>query len=224
MNPREWQEFYQAIALDLGISQVEDYRASEILSGLLGSKSRISNLDPYMGLPANVYGNGPFLEKCMLDVPDGLEIVADSAIKTYLDHRDPPDIIVTDLDGDIRSIIECSKSGSLVVVHAHGDNKERLREYVPLIEGKVIGTTQNAPLWNVFNFFGFTDGDRSAYIADYLDSPEIRLIGFDFTTPGPKYDQDAERKLRKLKWAEKLLARLASERGSLLEYGGLVRI
>jgi len=224
MNFREWQKFYQEIALDLDISQVDDYRASEILSGILGARSRISNLDQYIGLPANVYGNGPFLEKFMQDTPNGLEIVADSAITTYLKHRDAPDIIVTDLDGDIRSIMDCARTGSLVVVHAHGDNIERLEKFVPSIEGKVIGTTQNTPLWNVFNFFGFTDGDRSAYIADYLNSPEIRLIGFDFTIPGPKNNQDTERKIRKLKWAEKLLLRLASERGSNFVTGGLIRI
>ena len=152
MNSRDWAKIYNDIALDLGLSQPDDYLASEILSGMLGDRSRISNLDPFIGQPANVYGNGPMLARDMEESPRGLEIVADSAISTYLKHRGVPDIIVTDLDGNMSEIIECSLSGSLVVIHAHGDNIGRLNEFVPSIQGRVIGTTQNSPLWNVFNF------------------------------------------------------------------------
>ena len=38
-----------------------------------------------------------------------------------------PDIIVTDLDGDENSLKKIGKSSSLFVVHAHGNNIEKIK-------------------------------------------------------------------------------------------------
>lgn len=216
MNPRRWREFYKRISEDLGFSMDEDYASSLVLSGVIGDRSRLAVLEKFNEDSANVFGNGPNLEDQIHLASDGLNIVADSAISIYLDLRGYPDMIVTDLDGDIESLIRSAEHGVLMVVHAHGDNSDRIRSVVPEFKGPILATTQNWPLWNVFNFGGFTDGDRAAFLADYMGFSSIRLYGFHFEMPGFKPGQDEKRKIKKLAWARKLLEELATERGTAL--------
>lgn len=111
-----------------------------------------------------------------------------------------PHVIVSDLDGVMDDIIKANERCAVVVVHAHGDNITKLRSYVPQLQ-KIVGTTQSRPLSNVFNFGGFTDGDRAIYLAKHLGAKEIGIIGFDF--------EDAtvgEIKKKKLRWAKRLIA------------------
>jgi 2-amino-4-hydroxy-6-hydroxymethyldihydropteridine diphosphokinase len=93
-------------------------------------------------------------------------------------------------------------------VHAHGDNQDLLREYVPKLRN-VIGTTQTRPPHGLYNFGGFTDGDRCVFFARYLRASEIKLIGFDFddmsVTP---------RKHKKLAWAKRLIELALSDEDS----------
>ena len=65
------------------------------------------------------------------------------------------------------------------------DNLSALRLWVPKLRGPLVGTTQGRPLENVFNFGGFTDGDRAAHLVHELGASAIELYGFDFFTPGP---------------------------------------
>ena len=44
----------------------------------------------------------------------------------------------------------------------------------------VIGTTQIEPISDVYNFGGFTDGDRAVFLAEHFGAKEIELVGFDF--------------------------------------------
>ena len=97
-----------------------------------------------------------------------------------------------------------------------------IKEWSGKFTGPRIGTTQNKPLHNIFNFFGFTDGDRAAFCADYLNSREIRLVGFDFGNPSFKSGRERERKLKKLTWAKFLLNMLARERGTELTEGSVI--
>lgn len=212
------------ISGDLDFSTEQDYECSQILSSILGSRSRLSNLDNYIADAYSIVGNGPELEDALSGLGTDTVIVAGSAISSFMDHFSYPPILVTDLDGDAGRIIEASSNGTLVVVHGHGDNITAIRKVVPDLQGEIVGTTQNNQLWNVFNFFGFTDGDRAAFLADYLGADRINLIGFDFSRPGTKPGQDPERKLKKLKWAETLLRRLAAERGKVLGKGKIITI
>jgi uncharacterized Rossmann fold enzyme len=116
-----------------------------------------------------------------------------------------PDIIVTDLDGDVEREIEASEQGSLVVVHAHGDNMSKLLRYVPQLKN-IIGSTQAVPLQNVFNFGGFTDGDRAVHVAIEFGAGTIKLAGFFFDDPVV-----SPAKSKKLKWARRLISSLGVE-------------
>jgi uncharacterized Rossmann fold enzyme len=81
-----------------------------------------------------------------------------------------------------------------------------LRHWVPRLPGPVVGTTQAAPLPNVHNFGGFTDGDRAVFAADHLGASRIVIIGFDLddTSVDPF-------KRGKLAWARKLLGMIGYE-------------
>ena len=54
-----------------------------------------------------------------------LKIVADGAVRALLEKNIKRDILVTDLDGDLKSIEKIGKQNS-IIVHAHGDNYEKL--------------------------------------------------------------------------------------------------
>lgn len=106
-------------------------------------------------------------------------IAADGATEMCLDLGIIPDFVVTDLDGDYESLVRADSGGSIMVVHAHGDNYEKISSRVPYLNN-VVGTTQNFPLTNVYNFGGFTDGDRSISLAVEFQAKEILLLGMDF--------------------------------------------
>ena len=56
-------------------------------------------------------------------------IAADGAVSACLKRNFLPDIVVTDLDGNLPDIALANKNGSKVVVHAHGDYLSRLFEF-----------------------------------------------------------------------------------------------
>jgi len=86
-----------------------------------------------------------------------------------------------------------------VVVHAHGDNIEKMEKYVPLMQD-MVGSTQSVPLENVYNFGGFSDGDRCVFIAKQFDAASITLVGFDLAD-----DNVTSIKKKKLEWANRLI-------------------
>ncbi|HOJ43921.1 MAG TPA: DUF115 domain-containing protein, partial [Syntrophorhabdaceae bacterium] len=124
-----------------------------------------------------------------------------------------PDIIVTDLDGSMDDIIRANKAGSFIVVHAHGNNLEKLKAYLPKLRN-ILGTTQTPPIGDLHNFGGFTDGDRSVFLAVELGAKLIILAGMDFgdiitrySRPqiSEKMEKADEVKRLKLEYAKKLI-------------------
>ena len=98
-----------------------------------------------------------------------------------------------------------------MVVHAHGDNHDKL----DLVKNfkNCIGTTQTESFGILYNFGGFTDGDRCVFLADSLGARDIILFGMDFGSKIGKFSQtkhaDTKIKLKKLRWGKKLLEWLA---------------
>ena len=193
-----WYPYYLIIARLLNIHIQRDFLNSLNLSGL----KQNGLLDPkcfrkIQNNKAIVIGAGPSIEespvqnyileicKCgkakfntaMSENP--VVIAADGATEMCLDLGIIPDFVVTDLDGDYESLVRADSGGSIMVVHAHGDNFDKITSQVPYFSN-VIGTTQNFPLKNVYNFGGFTDGDRSVSLAVEFLAREILLIGMDF--------------------------------------------
>ncbi|BAD84482.1 hypothetical protein, conserved, DUF115 family [Thermococcus kodakarensis KOD1] len=184
MRWEDWKPFYLRIVREMGYSIEEDRKAAQILRALLleGDEYILRDeLEAIVEKKAYVFGAGPSLEKALkeFDFSDGTLIAADGATSALLENDLVPDIIVTDLDGRIPDLRIANDRGSFMVVHAHGDNVDKMTSYVPLFS-RVLGTTQTEPLDIVYNFGGFTDGDRAAFLAEELGAREVVLVGFDF--------------------------------------------
>ena len=78
--------------------------------------------------------------------------------------------------------------------------------WVPSFSPPVIGTTQAEPFPGIYNYGGFTDGDRAVFLAIHFGARKIILKGFDFDNPMGKPIIDMELKLKKLKYAKQLIA------------------
>jgi hypothetical protein len=125
-----------------------------------------------------------------------------------------PDVIVTDLDGIVGDIVSAQQQGSMIVIHAHGDNIEQLKKFVPEFSA-AVGSTQVAPRPNVYNFLGFTDGDRAAFLAAVMGAKTIVLAGMDFGSTVGKYSKQQVMSLavkrEKLRISRELLEWLAKQ-------------
>ncbi len=208
MDADEWETYYGRILEDFGFSREEDERAARILDKVLGG-DRIAPEGLAAILSGNavtVAGNAPGLTG---ELPRLTEVVvaADEATSVLMAGGRVPDVIVTDLDGKVEDQLEANRKGAVAVVHAHGDNVAALEKWAGRFEGRTLATTQSRPFGRVFNFGGFTDGDRAAFLADAMGARSIRLVGFDFEHPNEK-DEDRETKKRKLDWAYILLQTL----------------
>jgi len=134
--------------------------------------------------------------------PEGYVVVADSALDHYSGRVD---MIVSDLDGPIQKIID--QGDSLKVIHAHGDNIQKLGEVVPRLKGTILGTTQSIPVRAVRNIGGFTDGDRSVIMASLLGAKRIFIHGFDYSNP---VDGPRDVKFMKLQFAKGIIDNVKS--------------
>jgi len=108
----------------------------------------------------------------------------------------------------------------LAVVHAHGDNMEALKMYIHKFK-RVLPTVQVEPFPGVYNFGGFTDGDRAVCLAEHFKAREIVLYGFDFHGSVGKYSftKNEELKRKKLLWAERIVNYLI-EKGANIRFVG----
>ena len=221
MDWEEWKPIYMRIVQRLKLDPEQDRIATSILTSLL------ANSEPSILLRAMnelvrkrnvlVCGAGPSLENHLKQAKrDGIDnytiVAADGACSALLENKLTCDMIVTDLDGDLNHIKECQKNGAIVVVHAHGDNIDIIKKYVPNML-PVLGSTQVEPTDCVFLWGGFTDGDRAAHLVAEYSPKRVKLAGMDFgnrvgkwSKPGHRdhYQADA-RKVIKLAIGQELL-------------------
>jgi uncharacterized Rossmann fold enzyme len=212
MDFEEWDVYYRQILADFGYSREEDERSARILDDRLSGR----RIDPedlrslFGGKEVTIAGNAPELVDDLTAVAHPI-VAADEATSVLRSKGIRPDVIVTDLDGNVEDQIAANREGSIAVVHAHGDNIPAVERWAPRFVGRVLATTQAKPFGRMHNFGGFTDGDRAAFLADHLGAARLLLLGFDFENPNPK-DEDRETKKRKLDWAYILINTLdASE-------------
>jgi uncharacterized Rossmann fold enzyme len=198
-----WEPIYQSILQDFGFSKGRDEEAAELLAGILRENEPMLHAAKAIvtGQRVVVCGNAPNLDKELSEIQENNAVImaADGATAVLLEQNILPDIVVTDLDGPFPAILEANRMGSIVVVHAHGDNLDALIRYVPKLK-RIIGTVQCRPIPGLHNFGGFTDGDRCVFLAKELCAASIELVGFDFED-----ESVTPRKKRKLEWAKKLI-------------------
>jgi len=188
-----WEPWYIWIASALGLSVPEDYEASRILDSLIGDRVvDVGDLKRIVeGKLVLIVGAGPSIEDGLskaLDYVDTL-VAADGASSKLLELGVVPDIIVTDLDGDLNNIYESWRRGSHVVVHAHGDNISALKAHVQKFSSRLIGTTQVKPIGCLHNFGGFTDGDRAVFMCMELGCKAVLMVGMDFSEVVGRYSK-----------------------------------
>ncbi len=201
-----WKPVYLEILDDFGFSLTRDEEAANLLCELLRYKKQsLSDANALLfGRDAIIVGNAPTLEGELDDLNDSaikeaIFVAADGATSTLLKKDIVPEMIVTDLDGPFEAILEANQRGSIAIVHAHGDNLDALKISVPQL-GRIIGTVQCRPPEGLYNFGGFTDGDRSVFLAKELGASSISLLGFDFED-----ESVTPRKKKKLAWAKRLI-------------------
>lgn len=210
MEWADWKPIYLDILEDLGLDPRADVESAEKLSKLAIEK-RIPNYSTIvekMGQRVSIAGAGASLEVDIgtLSAEDRI-ISAGSATARLMKLGIIPDIIVTDLDGEVDKEIEAIEKGALAFIHAHGDNRHKIDQVVPGLTRPFVPTVQCKPFGNVYNFGGFTDGDRAVLIARHFGAEEINIIGWDLEHPYPKEESDPKMKLRKLRWAREVLLR-----------------
>jgi 2-amino-4-hydroxy-6-hydroxymethyldihydropteridine diphosphokinase len=240
MHFNNWYPYYLIIARLLNIQIQRDFLNSLNLSTLKPNELA----DPkcfrkIQNSKALVIGAGPSIEEstvqdyileicnCRKEKSDTamsenpVVITADGATEMCLDLGIIPDFVVTDLDGDYESLVRADSGGSIMVIHAHGDNFDKITSQVPYFSN-IVGTTQNFPLKNVYNFGGFTDGDRSVSIAIEFLAREILLVGMDFDSEIGFFSKrkmpNLELKKQKLQIGKYLVGMLLENSGALVTH------
>ncbi|MFQ5800458.1 MAG: 6-hydroxymethylpterin diphosphokinase MptE-like protein [Candidatus Hydrothermarchaeales archaeon] len=184
-----------------------DRRSASLLNAFLKRPNLKRLEDLIKGKDVNIFGAGPSLER-LGPIPEGVNIAADGACSFLMERGVVPDMVVTDLDGKIEDILEANKRGAIVILHAHGDNMNKIKRYAKEFTD-LYGTTQIRPFGNLLNFGGFTDGDRAGFIAEHFKAGKISFYAMEFEEPPGRYSftkpKDVQKKKKKLMWAKRLV-------------------
>ena len=213
MELDEWLRWYDKIRARFGYSIVNDQNAARVLSDLIKDRNEVSLYElneMIKGKDVIVFGAGPSLEEFKYNNLNAINIACDGASKYLLENKIRIDLVVTDLDGDHGALLNASKQ-AIMVVHAHEDNVNLMLNLVPKFK-RCIATTQVKPLSNVYNFGGFTDGDRAVFLAEHFNARRIILVGMDFGVRIGRYSKEkvnASIKIAKMEFAKALLEYLA---------------
>ncbi len=216
-----WEKYYTEILDDFGFSREKDEESAHLLDEILSTEGclTLNDLGEIVGFSDSyiVFGAGPSIKEHIrmlkedYDLRDYVLVAADGATTAMIEEKIVPDIVATDLDGNIDDILLANLRGANIVIHAHGDNMERIASLSSFFNN-VLGTTQAQPVGNLYNFGGFTDGDRAIFLAVALGASQITLAGMDFGDIVTKYSrpnlpdilgQADEFKKKKLMYAEK---------------------
>ena len=184
-----WEKYYKEILDDFGFSREGDEASAKLLDEILSTEGclTLNDLADIVGFSDKfiVFGAGPSIKEHVemlkndYDLKNYVLVAADGATTALIEQKLVPDIVATDLDGNIDDILLANIRGANIVIHAHGDNIDRIASLSSFFNN-VLGTTQAQPVGNLYNFGGFTDGDRAIFLAVALGASEITLAGMDF--------------------------------------------
>lgn len=214
-----WEQKYAKILRDFDYDKKSDIKSAKKLNTIL-KKTSTKKLEKLINKKTVfVIGAGPSLLSSIpyLKKYNATKIVADGATQALIENKVMPEIVVTDLDGDKTTLRKAARK-CLIVAHAHGDNQDML-DLVSEFRN-CFGTTQSKQFGKIYNFGGFTDGDRAVFLANHFGAKKIILFGMDFGQKIGRYSKakvtSRKTKLKKLKWGKKLLEWLATKTKSEL--------
>lgn len=228
----QFKHTYHKIRKDFKFNRKKDEEAQSYLNQLFTEKRKnweleeiIHNFHKIIQKKSiiSIYGAGPSLAPCVNKIIETSEtnvfqntinLAADGASIFLRQKNIPIHGIFTDLDGITPQEFEY---GKYLIVHAHGDNIQKLKAFKEKIIKKenVIGTCQVKPEYLITNPGGFTDGDRILFFIRNLLHPsqKLCLLGMDFgssvgqySKPNFQENQKANTiKLKKLSYAKDLI-------------------
>ena len=217
MTVRGWKTKFKEIRTEFEYKEIDDYNSAKKLDSIIKKKFSKKQLEELItNRTVLIIGAGPSLEKSLSYVKkckNVTKIVADGAVEALMKKEIKPDILVTDLDGDLKSIEKIGHTRIPIVVHAHGDNFKKLEIVKDFCN--VIGTTQTKSFGKIQNFGGFTDGDRCVFLANFFQAKRIILVGMDFGKTIGKFSKrkvkDKKLKLKKLKFGKQIIEWLGTK-------------
>mgnify|MGYP006130581265 CR=1 FL=1 len=154
-----------------------------------------------------------------LNLENTAVIAADGSVGAMIDYEFLT-CVISDLDGGQHIDLAAEKSQRFVL-HAHGDNLTKWQNIVenwsqlktpPEI---ILSHQTNENMNGMYNFGGFTDGDRAVCFALWagVKVKQIELIGFSTKKVGAwSGTTNQDRKMKKLSWMKKILTFLNLEK------------
>ena len=153
-----------------------------------------------------------------LELDNTAMIAADGSVGAVIDFEGLT-CIVSDLDGGKHIDLAASKNQRFII-HAHGDNLSRWQKIIKQWSNYatppevILSHQTNEIIKGMYNFGGFTDGDRAICFALWagVDVSNISLIGFSTQKIGEwSGTTNQKTKMKKLSWMRKVLAFLGLE-------------
>ncbi|HDD36154.1 MAG TPA: hypothetical protein ENF50_01620, partial [Archaeoglobus veneficus] len=128
MRLEEWYKFYDQILKDFGFSREEDERAAKIMHKLGKNKLLDQSVleNKIKGKSVAIVGGA--IED--FEFNEDLVISSGKAVVKIID-KVTPQIHVTDMEEEDGLLINLEKNGCILVLHAHGDNINRIKSVVP---------------------------------------------------------------------------------------------
>ncbi len=175
----------------MGHSPVDDLRGAAVLAGMIKPSRQFEGVELFKKKVSmqEVVLVAPSLgekELSFIEGFDGVVVATDSSLHVLREKGIGVDLFFTDLDGKEAILVDTNRDGVLAVVHAHGDNINRLMSVFPEMSGPVFGTCQVVPPPPLVNFGGYTDGDRALSAILESGARRVYLVGFDFENPVEK--------------------------------------
>ena len=131
-----WEKYYTEILDDFGFSREKDEESAHLLDEILSTEGclTLNDLGEIVGFSDSyiVFGAGPSIKEHIkmlkedYELRDYVLVAADGATTAMIEEKIVPDIVATDLDGNIDDILLANLRGANIVIHAHGDNMERI--------------------------------------------------------------------------------------------------
>ena len=206
-----WWPMQDEINLQFGFVRSREEVSSRLISRLYKPEGNLSDI--LLNQEVTIVGAGIDDDE---KIPSGVLIAADGAVSACLERQLIPDIVVTDLDGNLLDIMFANESGSKIVLHGHGDNLSKLFEFYTRIKVISLTTTYPSDMSNCWG--GFTDGDRALMMSLSQGVSLVNLVGFNFSKVGKYTGKYSPKKLQKLDWARRIVEKCQDQTGKVKIY------